>query len=42
MPDAHHTVQRAYLVGFAEKDGLVVVHRHRPPEEQLRADPDPA
>jgi len=37
MPDAHHTVPRAYLVGFADKDGLVVVDRRRPWEKQLRA-----
>jgi hypothetical protein len=31
-----HTVPRAYLVGFAEKDGLVVVNP-RSPDEALRA-----
>jgi len=37
MPEAHHTLPKAYLVGFADKEGAVVVDRHRPPEEQLRA-----
>jgi hypothetical protein len=38
MPLAH-TVTRAYLVGFQDKKkgGLVVVDRHGPVEEQLRA-----
>jgi hypothetical protein len=38
MPLAH-TVPRAYLVGFQDKNkgGLVVVDRRRPAEEQLRA-----
>jgi hypothetical protein len=37
MSEAHHTVPRGYLVGFADKEGVVVVDRRRPPEEQLRA-----
>jgi hypothetical protein len=37
MPEAHHTVPRGYLVGFADGDGLVVVNKHEPAEAQLRA-----
>lgn len=37
MPEAHHTLPKAYLVGFADRDGAIVVDRSRPPDEQLRA-----
>jgi Protein of unknown function (DUF4238) len=37
MPEAHHTVPRGYLVGFAPGGGVVVVNRHQPVEPQLRA-----
>jgi hypothetical protein len=36
MPNAH-TVPRAYLVGFADKNQLVVINRNHPVAEQVRA-----